>query len=238
MTGKMTVMTPVTNVDEAELFGLMAMQHTDHATASAAWLELRERHWDYLFRCVRKAFGPVFHFNEQDLGDIVDDAFKHAFDWAGKHPTLAAARERFTSQLPDGARRRFRAWLGKAAQNISFDRLRKAPPSMSDIELLHEVLRAPDERFEPSIMTPLIECVARIMADLSPDDAEVVRASLSFYDLKTEKFKPESGEVEQIASALGMRADTFRKRRHRLLAYLRARLRAEGFPPPNSGDES
>lgn len=233
----MTAMTSISEANESELFGLMAAQHCDPATANAAWVELRERHVEYLYRRVRNAYGRHFHYNEDDLENIVEDTFRRAFDWAGKQPNPQGLSEQFCPKDPAVSRRIFKKWLGTTAQRFALDKIRQSSTSIEDINRFHEILHAPSSAEQLSSLTPIIECLKRILTNLSHRDREALRACLPWYNIETGRFALPPGEAARIALDIGMNnPDTLRQRRHRALAYIRAQLIAEGFFPASKGD--
>ena len=228
-----------TEPDDADLFAVMATQDRDPDAAGAAWAELHLRHDEYLYRCVRNAFGWRFNYNDHNLYDIVEETIERAHRWAGQHQSVEAARKRFQSDSPDGSLRRFRAWLGKTAQNVALDKLRKSPPSTVDVDEFDVASSVSSEIIDESELAPIIICVRKAFQLLSTSDQEALRACIaSAYDAETGRFDSKAGEIVLIASALNMSVGTLRTRRHRALLFIRTCLEAEGFGDGHSGDES
>src|SRR5262245_45220684 len=107
------------NISEASdelLLNLIANRNTDQASADQAFTEFYNRHKRYVFLAAGKAVNRFFDNDEKS--DIVQETFIRAYEKA--HTFKGAASDDATQE-----RRGARAWLGKIANNLLIDKMRK-----------------------------------------------------------------------------------------------------------------
>jgi RNA polymerase sigma-70 factor (ECF subfamily) len=178
--------------------------HKDDGARSAAFAKLVDG----------PALERAYHYAALMLGD------RHAAEDATHDAALTAWR-RF-SELRNPTR--FEAWFGRILVNVCRDRRRSQRRIVSDLHgevaLLDRATSGPD----PIEDLGRRDAMARAIADLSPDQREVI--VLRFYlDLT----------VDQIAQRTGARAGTVKSRLHYALRALRATVNAD--PPEDHTDD-
>ena len=208
---------------EAELLAVMSMQHFDPSAARAAWSEMYHRHSRYVAAVVTRAFGERVR-DADALSDIVGDAFRTVFDWAGRHGSGENLAERFAAHDRDGVRSKvlgFHAVIARrlAARRFTAHSRRPREFTHSDIE---QVASA-DEDTEPPPATERskLEVVLEL---LSSEEAEALRVSLPWYQPETGEFSFPRGEAARVAASLGITPEALRQRRSRSLRRLQKLL--------------
>jgi RNA polymerase sigma factor (sigma-70 family) len=202
---------------DAELLGRMVLQEADPVSARAAWEELYVRHREYLHAVVARAYGSFL--GNDGTADLVVDAFRRAYEWAGRQSGAADARAKFYCDSDDGSRRRVRAWLGAIAERLFKDRFREqAVAATRHDEYVEDWRRqgAAEEHGDDALR----QRARQALEALESKDAEVLRLSLPWYDPGARAFAIPSGEAAQLAAAVGLSVEAFRQRRHRALRKL------------------
>jgi hypothetical protein len=211
---------------EAELLGLMSMQHLDPDPARDAWAEMYRRHSRYVAAVVTRAFGERTR-DADVLSDIVSDAFRTVFDWAGRHGSGEDLTDRFAAPDRDAIRRKvlgFHAVVARRLATRSFAVHDRGPREFthSDIE---QVASASEEDAEPPPATERSKLDA-VLELLSSDEAEALRVSLPWYQPETGEFAFPRGEAAKVAATLGITPEALRQRRYRSLKRLHSLLRS------------
>jgi len=98
------------------LLNLMAESNNDLALAGQAFSEFYDRHRDYVFRVACKAANGLL--DDDEKSDLVQETFIRAYRKA--HTFKGKAFDDVTQE-----RRWARAWLGRIANNLLIDNLRK-----------------------------------------------------------------------------------------------------------------
>ena len=214
------------NRSEAELLALMSMQRIDADVARAAWSEMYRRHSRYVAAVVTRAFGERTR-DADALSDIVSDAFRTVFDWAGRHGYGEDLVERFAAHDRDGVRSRVLGFHAVVARRLAARRL--AIHSRGPREFTHgdieQVASADEEDAEPPPATERSKLEA-VLELLSSDEAEALRVSLPWYQVETGEFSFPRGEAARVAASLGITPDALRQRRCRSLKRLQSLLGA------------
>lgn len=209
---------------EAELLGLMSMQRLDPTAARAAWSEMYLRHSRYVATVVARAFGDRVR-DTDTLSDIVSDAFRTVFDWAGRHGSDEVLADRFAAPDHDAVRRRvlgFHAVVARRLAAHKFAAQGRGPREFLDSDI-EKTAAARDEEAEPP---PAAEHsrLDQVLALLSSDEAEALRVSLPWYQPETGEFFFPRGEAARVAASLGITPEALRQRRCRSLKHLQSLL--------------
>lgn len=204
----------------------MSMQRFDPSSARDAWEELYRRHSRYVAAVVVRAFRERAR-DDDALSDIVSDAFRTMFDWAGRHASGEDLACRFDAPDPEGIRRRVVGFLAVVARRLAVRRFaaqarRPGEFLTSDIE---GTAAAPDEEAEPASSTGHSK-LDQVLELLSSDEAEALRVSLPWYQVETGEFAFPRGESARVAASLGITPDALRQRRCRSLKRLQSLLRS------------
>jgi hypothetical protein len=212
---------------EAELLGLMSMQRLEPDAARDAWAEMYRRHSRYVASVVARAF-PQRARDADTLSDIVSDAFRTVFDWAGRHRSGEALAERFAATDRDGVRRKVLGFHAVVARRLAMRRFAvqgRGPREFThgDIE---QVASATEEDYEPPPATKVSKLEA-LLELLSSDEAEALRVSLPWYQPETGEFSFPRGEAARVAESLGITPEALRQRRSRSLKRLQSLLGAK-----------
>jgi hypothetical protein len=212
---------------EAELLGMMSRQHFDPTLARDAWSEMYRRHARYVAAVVSRAFGE-FARDEDALADIVSDAFRAVFDWAGKRGSGEPMAERFAASDRDGVRSKVLGFHAVVARNIAARKVAvhtRGPREFThgDIE---QVASAAEENTEPPPATERSKLDA-VLELLSSEEAEALRVSLPWYQVESGEFSFPRGEAARVAASLGISPEALRQRRSRSLRRLQSLLGAK-----------
>jgi len=211
---------------EAELLGLMSMQHLDPNAARDAWSEMYRRHSRYVAAVVTRAFGERAR-DADVLSDIVSDAFHTVFDWAGRHGPGESLTDRFGAPDRDVVRRKVLSFLAVVTRRLatrSAVLARRAPR-----EFLHDdidqMAAANEQQADPppAVGRSKLEAVLEL---LSSEEAEALRVSLPWYQPETGEFAFPRGEAARVAASLSITPEALRQRRCRSLKRLRSLLRS------------
>lgn len=197
---------------EAALLGIMADKN-DPEAARDAWDELYRRHVRYIHLLVARSFGR--QLDDHAVSDVVVDTFRAAYEWARRQPTPAEVVQRFDDPDADLVRRRVLGWLGVIARRNAIHRARDARYSHAALGL-----DGASDSGRAEAPSSLASRLAGALSSLSPDELNVLTASLPWYDLETQRFQLPRGEASRLAAAMEMSVDAFRQRRHRALKRL------------------
>ena len=215
---------PLGHCTEAELLGVMAMQHFDAGAARDAWSEMYCRHSRYATTVATRALGDRAR-DADAVADVVGDAFQAMFDWSGRQTSGEGLAERFAAPDRDGIRSKVLSFLAVVTRRLVSHRStahRRAPR-----EFLHDdidqVAAGADEDTEPPPTTEHSKLDA-VLELLSSDEAEALRVSLPWYQPETGEFSFPRGEAARVAASLGITPDTLRQRRCRSLKRLQTLL--------------
>jgi len=215
---------PLWHCNEAQLLGVMSMQHSDADSARDAWDEMYRRHSRYVAAVVARAFGERVR-DADTLADIVSDAFRTVFDWAGRHGSGEHLAERFAAPDRDAVRRRVLGFHAVVARRLAAHRFAaegRGPREFLDSDL-EKTASATDEEAEPPPATEHSK-LDQVLALLSSDEAEALRVSLPWYQPETGEFSFPRGEAARVAASLGITPDALRQRRCRSLKRLQSLL--------------
>jgi DNA-directed RNA polymerase specialized sigma24 family protein len=204
----------------------MVLQAGDREQARAAWEELYVRHHRYLYAVAFRAYGSFL--GSDGVADLVVDAFRRAYEWAGRQSSPEQVRGRFTGDNPDSTRRRVLGWLGTISERLFKDRFRDHASRLAKQDELVEDLRLHEE----SDLSPDPLSVARLqeaIATLSQNEVDALRVSLPWYDLASRSFATPRGEASRLAGLLGISPETLRQRRHQAIRKLGQRLQDMDF---------
>lgn len=212
---------------EAELLALMSMQGRDPERARAAWGELFERHRRYLYAVVSRSYGSFL--GEDGTVDLVCDAFRRAFEWAGRQTDSDEVRVRFSANDSDSTRRRVLGWLGAIAEQLFRDRYREQSTAKDEFAQFLDHWKADHEHPAEAGDSTLLAHLQAALALLSGPEAEALRASLPWYDAESRTFAVPRGEAARLSAALGTTPENLRQRRHRAIKRIEAYFEQAGY---------
>ena len=219
---------------DADLLGYMAMQADEPEYARAAWGEFYRRHREYLFGLTSRCYGSQLG-GDEGAADLVQEAFRKVYDWAGRHGEERGSLDGFRGSSPEDVRAKVRLWLGRVAENRFKDLLRRRA-RQQEVELLADVAEKPSaQEMQPG--SEVLGRVGEAFATLRPQDQEALRVSLPWYDARTQTFAFPPGEAEAVAATLGITVDALRQRRHRALQRLKDAMVSQPSVPARAGSQ-
>ena len=191
----------------------MSMSGEDPAAAQAAWAEFYARHVDYLYAVCLRGYGDLLT-GDTGVGDLVTETFRRAF--RGAHLFNADG-----DQDPERLRRRTRAWLGRIAQRLFQDILRKR--RRLDLVHLEPELweRIPERTVEPAPNPELIDRVAAALNQLSEKEQIVIRTTFLWHQRGNAHQRLPNDVVADLAETLQTTPENLRQIRRRALVKIR-----------------
>ena len=102
---------------DGDLLVYMTLAPDDPPAARAAWEEFYRRHVNYLYAVCLRAYGRPLG-GQPAVADLVADTFKRAYENAEKFDADGITD-------PERLRGRTRGWLGRIAQRLAQDALRR-----------------------------------------------------------------------------------------------------------------
>jgi RNA polymerase sigma factor (sigma-70 family) len=208
------------------LLSLMANRYIDQALAEQAFTEFYNRHRGYLFRTACKMANGLF--DDDEKFDLVQETFIRAYEKA--HTFKGAALDDTTQE-----QRWARAWLGKIANNLLIDKMRKKKGILllsyddervrSEAELKRAVAglpRSSDQRLVQEALERLTEKEQRILR----------LAALNYLPGDKELRIPDS-DLDELATTYNVSKASIRQTKKRakekVRNYLEAHLQQKGI---------
>jgi RNA polymerase sigma factor (sigma-70 family) len=207
--------------NDADLMAYMGMASDDPAGARDAWAEFYRRHAGYLYAVCMRAFASLLG-GEPGVCDLVADTFKRAYDHAAGFDA-EGIRDR------DQLRRRARAWLGRIAQRLVQDILRR----QARLETTHlepdewQQVPEPPAAAEPN--ADRIDLVREALSQLSEKEQIVIRTTFQWYQPSRANQRLPNDVAADLAETLGTTPENLRQIRRRALAKIRAFLEGRGL---------
>ena len=164
---------------DAELFAAVAAGDEDESAPGQQFLY--QGHVRYLCGVLQRQRTRLLRIAGLGVDDLVQDTFQRAFVRA----------KGFSGEAdldPERARRRTRAWLGRIAQNLVTDSLRRYREVSASHYLDQIAVPARDE--EPPSSRPELRPVRSALEQLSDREQDILRVSALY-------FKAEGGQVAQ-----------------------------------------
>ena len=209
---------------DAVLLTLMAQRHTDAATAQMAWEEFYYRHRQYLYNVVCK----VRIVNASDRYDLVQETFLRVFEKAHTF------QEEDSTDSAQG-RIRVLAWMGRIAQRLFQDMLRK----YGCLRLLGDMGAAiqDDAQAQPQAVesdeppSPALQAVLQAIESLSAREQEIIRVTWQYYTPGQQQQRLPHDVVAQLARDFKTNPENIRKIRERALHKIKAMLLSSPHSP-------
>jgi len=204
-----------------ELLARIARGADDPSGAHRAQAELYARHVRYLYGVLRRHQDKLLESAGVSAEDLVQETFHRAFERAH---TFAAGE----ISDPDHLRRRVRAWLGRIAQNLLADHLRRfrevsASPYLERLSC--------DEIELPSAPSPELEGVIDGLGELSEREQDVLRVTALYLRAGDHQRLPNAVSAE-LAARWGTTSENIRAIRSRAMKKLRSFVVARGLSVP------
>ena len=195
---------------DAELLARVAARDLDPGTRSRAQAELYARHVRYLYGVLRREQGKLLRLVGVSAEDLVQETFHRAFERA----------ETFRADdlvEPERLRLRARAWLGRIAQNLLADHLRKVREVSASPYLERLSCDGIDAEAPPS---PELELVLDAMQQLSDREQDVLRVTALYQRAGDHQRLPNAVSAE-LAARWGTTNENIRAIRSRAMKKLR-----------------
>ena len=215
------------NETDVDLMGYMSMRDDDPSTAREAWAELYRRHVNYLYAVCHRAYSHVLG-SDAGVGDIVSETFRRAFQRAELFDANGI-------EDPDRLRRRTRAWLGRIAQRLVQDTLRRTrrlPTCQFETETWQSIPEQPDQ---PPRDDALVRQVRDAIDQLSEKEQTVIRVTFEWYRPGQVHQRLPNDVVTDLARTLETTPENLRQIRRRALGKIRDLL---GRPASNPDEDS
>ena len=201
---------------DADLMVYMSMGADDPVAARDAWAEFYGRHVNYLYAVCSRAYGDTM-CGDAGVGDLVAETFRKAFQCA--HLFSAEGIED-----PEHLRRRSRAWLGRIAQRLFQDALRKR----RRLEMVHldpdMWQQVPERTAEAQPDDERVRRVRDVLEQLSEKEQAVIRVTFQWYRPGQSHQRLPNDVVADLAATLRTTPENLRQIRRRALAKIRERL--------------
>lgn len=206
---------------DEDLLVWMSMRDEEPGFAQAACNEFYQRHLNYAYTVVRRAFQDLV--GEAAVDDLVSDTFSRVFERAGTYKACGAADA-------NGKRKNVLAWVGKIAHNLGADLLRD---DNTRLELIDEW-----EPLEPRIVprddsgiSQEAAWAGEALGSLSGRERTVLLSTLQHYVVGAENQRLPNGVAEDLARTYQTTPENIRQIRKRALAKVKqyveeARLKA------------
>ena len=199
---------------EADLMVYMSMGDDDATAARDAWAEFYGRHVDYLYAVCVRAYGDILN-GDTGVEDLVAETFRRAF--RGAH--LLRVDD---SDGPVRQRRRSRAWLGRIAQRLFQDTLRRR----RRLETVHLDMAAWQQVPEPRAAVPgtngeLLGRVREALDQLSAKEQTVIRVTFHWYQPGKPHQRLPNDVAADLAGSLQTTPENLRQIRRRALQKIR-----------------
>lgn len=198
---------------DADLMVYMSMGEDDATAARDAWAEFYERHVGYLHAVCVRAYGDILT-GDTGVGDLVAETFRRAF--RGAH--LFRADE---NEGPVRQRRRSRAWLGRIAQRLLQDTLRKRR-RLDTVHLAPEAWQQiPEQTPTAETNGELVGRVRQALSQLSTKEQTVIRVTFHWYQPGKPHQRLPNDVAADLAESLQTTPENLRQIRRRALQKIR-----------------
>ncbi len=232
MPSRMPTVTPPTPVpsrpglddqDDADLLVYMALAEEDPDLARAAWGAFYTRHARYLHAVCLRAFGPLLG-GEAGAADLVAETFRKVYRSADRFE-VRSGRD------ADALRLQVRAWLGRIAQRLAQDALRRRS-RLAETHLEPGLWQqTPGPTPTPAGNEAMIDRVRSIVEQLPERQQIVLRATLQWYRPDADHQRMPADAVADLARTLNTTPENLRQLRRRALQRVETELREAGLAP-------
>jgi len=221
MTAHEVALSRAVAASDAELIGRIAEQAVDTERASLAQAEFYGRHVRYLYGVLRQQQEKLLNVAGVSAEDLVQETFHRAFERAH---TFTPGDATSDEQL----RRRARAWLGRIAQNLLADYLRRVREVSATPYLEGLSCDGIEQSSEP---TPELAAVSEGLAALSEREQDVLRVTALYLRAGEHQRLPNAVAAE-LAARWQTTSDNIRAIRSRALKKLKAFVVERGIELP------
>lgn len=198
-------LTGTSSLDDVDLLEAM------HRGDSVAWGKFYRRHVRYLYKILRRGrFGGAL--GEDAVEDLVQNTLLRAFEHAGTF-------RRSMCRNPEDPRAGVRAWLGRIAQNLVYDRYRAEGLEVAVPEPLELTATGCDP--PGALESRALRAMRRALPRLSEREQEVLLATMEYRITGDEGSSLPPGVAKQLADQLGVTTTHLRQIRLRALRKLR-----------------
>lgn len=210
-----------TDTRDDELLARIADPERDEAAAKRAQSEFYARHVRYLYGVLVRHRDKLLDLAGASAEDLVQETFHRAFERA--HTFRADAIDD-----PDQLRRRARAWLGRIAQNLLADHLRR----FREVSASPYLERLSSDAIDlPSTPSTELELVTSALAELSEREQDVLRVTALYQRAGDHQRLPNAVSAE-LAARWGTTGENIRAIRSRAMKKLKSLITARGVAVP------
>jgi RNA polymerase sigma factor (sigma-70 family) len=199
----------------------MANKNTDRAMAKEAFTEFYNRHWVYVLRTARRAANRLF--DDDEKSDLAQETFIRAYEKA--HTFKGSGSDDATQE-----RRWARAWLGKIANNLLMDKIRKK----KDILMLSyddELVKREAELNRAIAKLPKSaeqRLVREALEQLTEKEQRILRLAALNYSPGAKELRIPDSDLDELATIYKVSKASIRQTKNRakekVRSYLEARL--------------
>jgi len=211
----------ISEASDELLLSLMANRNTDQALAEQAFTEFYNRHQGYVFRIACKLANGLF--DDDEKLDLVQETFIRSYEKA--HTFKGRALNDATQE-----RRWARAWLGKIANNLLIDKMRKKKGvlllSYDDESVKRE---AELKRAVASLPRSLEQRIVQdALEQLTEKEQRILRLAALNYSPGAKELRIPDTDLDELATTYNVSKDSIRQTKKRakekVKNYLEARL--------------
>lgn len=186
--------------------------------AELALQELLTQHGRLLWALIHDRLGPVDQDSLGSLNYDRDEIFNQLAHRIWKYSTSFEPK----GSDPDELRKQFTGWAATMLRNLVIDIHRAIEMERDQIDYLEGIW----EGFlsEETEESERVRIVREVLAEMSPEDAEVLRWSAPLIPLDGTSMQPDPLERDAICQQLGVTPEGLRQRRSRALKKLKAAL--------------
>ena len=195
---------------DVELLRLMA-DASPESSSKQAWEDFYYRHKKYLYAVLLRAHGR--DLGEARIADLVQETLLRAYQKASTYRSDGSTDA--GCETP-----RVRAWLGRIAENLLRDSLRRAPTVVfiEEAELEAENIQVSDIGLSD---TRDLNRLEDAFNKLSPREQEVLRVTTFWYRSGQRQQRLPNHVMTKLTTELGTTADNIRQIRARAIKSLR-----------------
>jgi len=215
----------ISETSNERLLSLMAKRNDDSALADQAFTEFYNRHRDYVFHVACKAASGLL--DDDEKSDLAQETFIRAYE---KSHT-------FKGRIFDDAtqeRKWARAWLGKIANNLLIDNLRKKKGALL-LSYDDEKVRREAEwkRIDASLPKSSGHSLVQEALDLLAEkERQILRLAALNYSPGDKELRIPESDLDELAKTYNVSKDSIRQTKKRakekVRKYLEARFRQKG----------
>ncbi|HKQ79612.1 MAG TPA: sigma-70 family RNA polymerase sigma factor [Blastocatellia bacterium] len=215
----------ISETSNERLLSLMAKRNDDLALADQAFTEFYNRHRDYVFRVACKA--AIGLLDDDEKSDLAQETFIRAYE---KSHT-------FKGKIFDDAtqeRKWARAWLGKIANNLLIDKLRKKKGALllsyDDEKVRREAeWKRVDASLPKSSGHGFVQEALELLAE---KERQILRLAALNYSPGDKELRIPESDLDELAKTYNVSKDSIRQTKKRakekVRKYLEARFRQKG----------